>query len=158
MDTSTIITSAALLACLILPMAYLYMAQKKRTAASIAPLRELAASRGGSLSEADAWFDNAIGLDEAALMFYAWWSHKGQPQLIETDLRTIKKCRAVKNMRKDTDRPQITTIALELEPLDGNRPLVRIVLFDAEERLDIGEELVIAERWEARLNALLAKN
>ena len=157
MDTGTIITSAVLLACLIVPLGWIYLAGTRRAEAYVRPLRELAAANGHTITDYDTWPDSAIAMDRANRMLYFRNGQNGREMLLKVDLREVARIRSLKVMRSEEGRPSIAQVGLELTYRQRGREPLSIPMYEAGEQFDIGDELLISERWEALVRGLIAE-
>lgn len=157
MNTSNILISAIFLALFILPFALSRINRAKREKALLGALRQWAQQQSGQITQHELCGDSAIGLDETKNVAFFYQSGNPQEVMQSVDLSKMESCKVEKQTRTikhgaDT-AVVMERIALRFVPRSGNTSAAAFVLFDEKVNTQIGEELQLADKWAALLNA-----
>jgi hypothetical protein len=159
MDTSNLLFGAVVIALCLFPFALMRISSKKREKIILAPFKKLVDAEGGKITKIDVEKDFVIGADEHKKLVFFHTSLPGNMEQHTVDLNTIQRCELVQISRTSTKNNDvykvIDKLALKLVPKKEGIPAVNIQLYDSDRSFQIGEELVIANKWHEVINNVL---
>lgn len=158
MDLSTALIGIISVLAFAIPIAVIYINNKKREMKSFQKLHDLAARRNCAIQDKEIFVGMSIGLDKnnTALLFINSNENQEVSQFI--NLNNFSKChvnRSVQEFNVNNDKQsQITKIELHFLGKTGVKD-EKIEIFDYEKKSQLFGELQFAERWCSRINSIL---
>lgn len=155
MDTGTIIIVAVFAAICIIPFFLFGREGRKKRKALTDRLNELAQRHGAGITAHEVWKDYAIGLDESSRQLFFISPADDRPELAIT-LGDCKECRlnhATRQVSVNGRKRTVTErISLSLVSKAAPQGINAITFYDADHTLMLADELLIAQRWEQKVN------
>lgn len=155
MDTGTIIIVAVFAAICIIPFFLFGREGRKQRKALTDRLNELAQRHGAGITAHEVWKDYAIGLDESSRQLFFISSADDRPELA-IRLEGCKECRmnhATRQVSVNGSKRTVTErISLSLMGKAAPNSTTTITFYDADHTLMLADELLIAHRWEQKVN------
>jgi hypothetical protein len=160
MDSGTLIVGVIILLVCIIPFAYMIYHQKKQQQTIRQALVDFGAQHQSTIHQLDVWNHSAIGLDHTnrLLYFYKKATHQPTPTTLRITLNELRKCR-VENSGRTVSSPNgptnvIDRLELVLSFKDKTKKDVVLEIYNnTQDHLTLNDELPLAERWAALINA-----
>lgn len=162
MDLGSIIVGLFIVGICALPFILMNRGAKGKAKQLVRSLSDFAERKNGHIDEQETGRDFAIGLDRVgqAVFFYKEWHGEETRQMVR--LADVDRCELkVVSRTSAPDKGQrkvIEQIQLVFRPVEEHdQETVTLVLYNVAEHLQLGSEMVLAERWKQKLQALLMK-
>lgn len=145
-----------LAAIVIVPMAYFFMSGSssgnKLKSAFLAKINE----KGFQVVDVEIWQKGVVGLDSKSNMLYYQGFSKDENDLHAIDLAEVKSCTLEKSFTSESVHNSATnvlhtaTLALKLA-----NSTVHIKMYDADETIQMQDDVLKAIKWEKIINAII---
>ncbi len=162
MNLATIITMAVVTAVCILPFIIMGRARKKIESDLLRSLQGVAAEKGCTIAHHQMFGLQAIGMDADRNNLFYYKQTKQSPLVRHVNMNTVATCTMVNNSHQVGSGKSAYTVIdlLALQLTFGNKgiPSILIPFYDAEEDLQLNDELLVMQQWatliDERLNEL----
>lgn len=158
MDIGITITGAILIAICILPFVLMGRNSRKHEKLLFQSLSNIAAKQNCKITQHECCEEYIIGIDETSnfLFFFKRVKDKDISQYI--NLSEIQDCKIVNTSRSNGNEKIIDKLELNLISHTKKTPNILLELYNSDDRMHLGDDFLLIERWAKKINELLKLN
>lgn len=157
MDFSLFLIGMLILAILILPVFYIYRAQKNKGKKLSTHFIELAEKQQAIITESDIWnLNNCIGIDYVSGKLFYLRIAEDQESTTLVDLNEVDKCSVTPMNKKGRDNSN-ERLDLILKFKNSSLSDKKINFYNVNDSSIVTNELKLAEKWANKVNSYLQK-
>lgn len=156
MDLGTAIIAAIALASFILPFVMMARSKKQQQQQLRKSITGLADVHQCKISQHEFCGNTVLGLDESRNFFFCVRQTKNGEKGYAVNLADMRGCRVINTKKADGGDGHFKPVGkLELgfAPKASGKPDTLVPLYDAEESMQIGDELKLADKWTKIVNS-----
>ncbi|MBI2280357.1 MAG: hypothetical protein HYU68_06670 [Bacteroidetes bacterium] len=157
MDIGITITGAILIAICILPFVLMGRNSRKHEKLLFQSLSNIAAKQNCKITQHECCEEYIIGIDETSNFLFFFKRIKDKEISKQINLADIQSCKIVKTSRS-SDNEKIDKLELSLLPSLKNKANIILELYNSDERMHLGDDFLLIERWAKKINELLKLN
>lgn len=157
MDTGMITIAVVLTAIVLMPFFLITANAKKKTKQLINQLHELALKKGSTVTKTVVQGKCALGLDESGRCLFFLKKTSEIEQFKWVDLKNVKSCTVQKRSRTikldKTLNEIMESVALSFTLSNNDTEIFE--LYNEEECIQLGGEILVAEEWKNKVDTIL---
>ncbi|NUM50744.1 MAG: hypothetical protein HUU48_06470 [Flavobacteriales bacterium] len=158
MDTGIIIVGIILIVLSILPFVLAQRNRRKRERKLFQSLSNIATKQNCKITQYECSDDYIIGIDETSnfLLFFKQIKDTEFSQFL--NLSEIQSCKTINISRTNGSIKKIDRLELHFLSKTKKNPDTILELYSSDNRMQLGDDLLLVERWEKKINELLKHN
>lgn len=158
MDIGITITGAILIAICILPFVLMGRNSRKQEKLLFQSLSNIAAKQNCKITQHEYCEEYIIGIDESSNYLFFFKRVKDKEISEQINLTEIQSCKIVNTSRSNGNEKIIEKLELSLLPSTKNKENIILELYNYDERMQLGDDFLLIERWAKKINELLKLN
>lgn len=150
MDTGIIIVGIILIALSILPFVLAQRNRRKRERKLFQSLSNIATKQNCEITQYECSDDYIIGIDETSNFLFFFKQIKDTKVSQFLNLSEIQHCKTINISRTNGSIKKIDKLELSLLSSSNSKANIILELYNSEERMQLGDDLQLVERWEKK--------
>ncbi len=152
MDIGITITGAIFIAICTLPFVLMARNNRKKEKLHFQSLSNIAAKQNCKITAYECCEEYIIGLDETSNFLFFFKQNKENETSQHINLSEIKNCKTINTSRSNGNQKIIDKLELSFSFHSNNTSDIILELYNSKNRMQLGEDLLLIERWAKKIN------